>query len=553
MHKLERYKPYKNSSPMATVQLIRNILADNDIFVIESAHKKEPVTGVCSCRIILGDEGLRELNIGSNGKGMDARYALASAYGEFMERLQNGATLWKTLGIPRSVPEAAVVSKEEYHSAITKLMQFAFGPAKDVQNIVSEITEYADDYSVITFMEYPRGEELMFPAALYNRMTGSNGMAAGNTISEAIIQGLSEVFERAALQHLFLTPITPPTINDEYFENTDVLKRLKRLSNKGIKHRILDCSLNQGLPVIGLLIEKSGNFHLHFGADPSPITALERCLTEIFQGRTIEELPLYPPLQETEDRGVLFRNEEKEYTDSTGQVPMWIIDGVPSYRFSDFPHPITISDSDDIAYYIDILTKLGKKLYVRDCSYLGFPAVRIYVPGMTENHCPLPDYCLERRIPEVIRNDLMRLPKLSDKEFESLSSEIRAWIASSFGMANVSEVPSHNFANFGQALPAGTFPGRFWADRLTLAAIYLRGGLIDDGHALLNRYIDESHLSVKEAELLRLRLCSRSLTFVPTEWPQCPDCSKCRARHLCFNESVTGFNDKLTQLLHVPH
>lgn len=93
MEKLKRLKPYKATLPTRTVHCIRQILFENDLFMIEVSQKRESVTGVCSCRIILGDEELRDLNIGSNGKGMDAKYALASAYAEFMERLQCGTTL----------------------------------------------------------------------------------------------------------------------------------------------------------------------------------------------------------------------------------------------------------------------------------------------------------------------------------------------------------------------------------------------------------------------------------------------------------------------------
>ena len=80
MGKLERQKAYKSTDPLTTVNRIRKILYDNGIFLIESVQRREPVTGVCSCRVIFGDDSLRELDIGSNGKGMDARYALASAF-----------------------------------------------------------------------------------------------------------------------------------------------------------------------------------------------------------------------------------------------------------------------------------------------------------------------------------------------------------------------------------------------------------------------------------------------------------------------------------------
>ena len=386
---LKRLKPYKNVSPMETVNRIRQILFDLDVFVIETSQKIEPLTGVCSCRIILGDSGLRGLNIGSNGKGMDARYALASAYAEFMERLQNGATLWKIIGLPQMLPKERMVDKNAYREIALKIFKITYGDG-DYTAIVDRLVEQIQRYNVIEFSEYKTGEKLLFPVDLLNRMTGSNGMAAGNTMLEAIIQGMSEIFERQVIQEVFLHKTTLPTIDDAYFNGTDVLNRLKRLNKKGIKYRILDCSINKGFPVIGFLLEKNGKYHIHFGADPSPITALERCLTETFQGRDIDEIPLYPPLKEDSDEKELFRNEVKQYTDSTGQVPEWLLVG-SERKFEGFIHETTLSDEKDMEYYLQLLSDLGYKLYVCDMGVLGFPAVRLFVPGITENHCPTPE------------------------------------------------------------------------------------------------------------------------------------------------------------------
>ena len=548
MQKLERNKPYKNTSPLVTINRIRQILFDNDIFVIESAQRIEPVTGVCSCRLILGDEGLRELDIGSNGKGMDAKYALASAYAEFVERLQNGATLWKICGIPDSVPGAVEVNREEYEKAARCLLHMAFGESAIDDKMFSRIVGKANN-KVIVFKEYTSKESVCFPAKLYNIMTGSNGMAAGNTVLEATIQGLSEVFERAALQKLFLNQITPPTIDEALFEGTEVLNRLRELKRYGISFRILDCSINQKLPVIGLLLEKKQKYHIHFGADPSPITALERCLTETFQGRLIEELPLYEPLSKDEGLLTLYDNEKKEFTDSTGRVPIWIVDGEPTYSFEGFEHPITISDEDDMNYYMDILNHLGKKLYIWESDILGFPTVRIYVPGMTENHCFDITSCLEKPIPKNISHFMKRLPLLNDAKYEALAQSVKIWLRKDFGINEAEDFPTGEFLGLKFTLPVGTFPGKYWEDRLIVAAIYLRGGISEQGSELLEICIKDGSLSTSNADLLRIRLKSKLLTFTPTEWPECPNCDNCGARQKCFQSEVNGFALKLSALL----
>ena len=86
--KIERLKAYKAADPLSTINHIRGLLADCDLFTLEY-HQSYPVPGVHCCRVSLGDTDVAGLNIGSNGKGLTPRYALASAYGEIMERLQN--------------------------------------------------------------------------------------------------------------------------------------------------------------------------------------------------------------------------------------------------------------------------------------------------------------------------------------------------------------------------------------------------------------------------------------------------------------------------------
>ena len=92
MKTLTRQKRYKALPPMETVNRARRILQDCDLFTVEHQTRFEkPV--LTTFRVWLGDEDMNEMNLGTNGKGMTFQYALASAYGEMMERLQNGLLL----------------------------------------------------------------------------------------------------------------------------------------------------------------------------------------------------------------------------------------------------------------------------------------------------------------------------------------------------------------------------------------------------------------------------------------------------------------------------
>ena len=552
MQILQRIKPYKNVEPTETIKRIRKLLDDNDIFVIENGHRKDPVTNVCSCRIILGDDGLRELNIGSNGKGMTTKYALASAYAEFMERLQNGALLWKVEKKSNLLPDAFFVSRNTLQDNATQLLKLAYGSSKKVKCIAELYARTEQNPLVVCFTEYGTNNSIQLPVGLLNELTGSNGMAAGNTLLEAIIQGLSEIFERAALLDIFLKRHTPPEISEQWYEGTSVLQRLRTLKKYGINYKILDCSLGKRLPVIGLLIEKNNSYHVHFGADPSPITALERCLTETFQGRGLENLPLFLPLHETNDRKELLENTRREFTDSTGQVPSWVIYGESSWNFSGFEHPVSTSDESDIAYYLDILSSLNKKLYVKDTGFLGFPSVRLYVPGLTEKNCPSIDDFQLKRFPEELSALLLQIPTLNDEQYRKLAKGIQDWL-NDYPSANSykTSFDSILLSEIKNTFPAGLFPGRMWDAYLLVSAIYYRGGMGKNGLRWLEMYLDNNNITGKQAEMLKIRLKSNGLTFLITEWPQCPSCDVCHAKKLCYKDEVERFQKQLTNRMNI--
>ena len=79
-------KQYKHNTPEETVNKIRGILSGIDILLLEKHFIN---SNRYSCRVSIGNNGLADLNIGTNGKGRSFEYSLASGYAEFAERLQN--------------------------------------------------------------------------------------------------------------------------------------------------------------------------------------------------------------------------------------------------------------------------------------------------------------------------------------------------------------------------------------------------------------------------------------------------------------------------------
>ena len=173
------------------------------------------------------------------------------------------------------------------------------------------------------------------------------------------------------------------SIPSSYFEGSEVLEKLNNLKNKGYDFKIVDASLGKGYPVIGLVIKSNGKIRSKFGADPSPITALERCLTEIMQGYTnVDDVPMYE-VGEAEKELKEYKNDEKyfwlfqyrvESMVTKGKYPKEVFDSSlkPSYEFKGFEHLETLSDEDDLKYYYDILKHNGKKVYIDRIKKMGF-------------------------------------------------------------------------------------------------------------------------------------------------------------------------------------
>lgn len=419
--KLARLKPYKVSLPYDTVQKIRTILYEHNIFLMEVGRKSK-VSNTYSNRIFVADEGLENLDIGTNGKGMTARYALASAYGEFMERVQNMTIT------PHFVPEGFFYKPEncerdfpEYSAFLDSCdaeSSFLFSPDEKWLDVGETLEEAGDILkNMRVYQKIPEGElwqvltefsyqgrlacvpfysvfedkTVYLPYVLIKVNTGSNGMCAGNSPKEAIIQGLSEIYERYAQQKIMMENLPAPDIDLEYFRGTEIYRKLTEMKRKHFEIQVLDFSCGMNLPVVALkIIEEDGGIAIHPGADPSPITALERCLTESYQGAALQTRfksdTMNPPddPNDAEQVKAFYENLKNSFINGTGAYPSNVQNEEKTPGFKGFAHPTTVSDDDDFQYMLDIAKRCGRNVYIRDNSYLGIPAYYVFIPGMSD-------------------------------------------------------------------------------------------------------------------------------------------------------------------------
>ena len=245
------------------------------------------------------------------------------------------------------------------------------------------------EVALLPYVNITSGEVTKLPQQLIMANGTASGMCAGNTQFEAIVQGLCEILERYILQKLYLENLSFPTIPEDWFIGTEILKKIKKIEQeKDIRFIIKDCSCGMDIPAIGVLIldNKALRYTFHLGVDPSLITALERCITETYQG--YNEIQWHKVEWELQNKiQVEYPKKEMECfkfrKNSSGQLPINIFKNKADFPLSSLDNTWAISDEDDYIKLIAIFKRLGRDVYIRDVSFLGVPAYHIYVPGMS--------------------------------------------------------------------------------------------------------------------------------------------------------------------------
>lgn len=408
-----RKKEYKSCAPEQTIHKIKSIISNKLHLDLIERTFKERNTLFHSCRLVINNEWISALNVGTNGKGMSENYSRASAHGELMERIQNGVLFnFIDFGTKYFAKEYAGTYPYFCNSITQQNVVLPFRYAHDEvysedNTVLKEaIDNYVQSYDNEELYRLSKDKEHYYvpyydvfnktlvnlPIDIIFNNISTSGMCAGNTPEEALVQGFSEMLERFVIRKIYFENITFPKIPHSCFEGTEILKRIMILEEtEGYSISIMDCSCGMGIPAIGVIIRNKENtkYQFHIGVDPSPITALERCLTELFQGRTailFKDFDLSYQTLLLSDIKIKEKEINETFVVSTGHYPISLFYPKPSYSFNGFNESWGNSDKTDLLLMTNLIKNLGYSIYIRDNSFLGFPTYSIYVPGMSELH-----------------------------------------------------------------------------------------------------------------------------------------------------------------------
>jgi len=151
---------------------------------------------------------------------------------------------------------------------------------------------WVDGFSVIS------GKTVKVPVNFVAYIHGSNGMAAGNTIEEAIIQASCEIFERHAQIQIIKPEKTVPTIEADSVDSALIRDMIEFYQGSNVDVVIKDLSFEGLLPGIGVLFinnnlrpDRLEHRMLIAGASFHSDEGLRRCLLEGVQGRETLRAP----------------------------------------------------------------------------------------------------------------------------------------------------------------------------------------------------------------------------------------------------------------------
>ena len=397
---------YKEVTPEETVKKLKGLLEKLGIEVVEKWSNESSV-GTYSLRVCI-----KGTDIGQNGKGMTKEFAMASGYAEFFERMQNGMFRFRmekpTTEIPfvnapdekhLTVKEALNIDetgkiKNSFFENIVKQNgkenSIAEEQAQFIKKILNEKSNLVEkeEYNYLPYYSVKNKDLEYVPDRLFSYLFDTNGMCAGNSKEEALIEGLSEILERYVGVKIFKEKVTLPEIPNTYIEKFPKVKKMVDKLKQSTEYyfRLVDCSFGGKYPVAGLyIIEKNtGKFGFKMGAHPDYGIAMERCFTEAAQGRDIYEYARtclfdFYSGEDSKNRNL----SEFIFSDLTA-VPFQVIGEKSDFEFTEMPDVSELDNKTLLKKLVGIILEEGKDILVRDVSTLGFPAFSIAIPGMSE-------------------------------------------------------------------------------------------------------------------------------------------------------------------------
>ncbi len=338
-------------------------------------------------------------HIYSNGKGTLSGASKASALGEYIERLQTNNCF-----IDFHLPNRAYYPDQKVFEFggeyLSPSLYTIYNPSNELSNedLVDFNSDYTDKIVALPFQSFFANEQVYIPLNILSNLYVSNGLASGNTPDEAKVQALSEIFERYAKMEIIKNGYALPKYPEAIIATFPKLHAdLIELRKAGFIVEVLDASLGGKFPVtaISLINPRNGTLFVSFGAHPMLEVSLERTMSELMQGRGVENLDAFEmPTFDMSIVGDTF-NLEAHFIDSNGKIGFGFLNASKMFEYAPWKYKDEGSAAE-YAFLCNIVKSMGKEIYLREYTYLDFYSCHMIVPSVSEVY-PIDDMVYQNR------------------------------------------------------------------------------------------------------------------------------------------------------------
>jgi len=370
-----------------TIDIVKKIFEKCGIH-LEESNILNPVDGIWS--VHLKDKDSRFY---TNGKGSSKINAIASAYCEFLERFGSSFFFNDFYLGDNEVSSEFIYAKDEVivkksEDFKKKILNNDLLELYDTDNnldfesfVDSSFCNNSDDIICLPFKIFGSSEITLFPSELLKNIFASNGLSAGNSEKETLIQGISECIERGVKNHIIREGLSLPNISKEFLGELGFMEIIQSIESFGYQIQVKDASLGGRFPVICVLLidSNNGNILSSFGAHPNVKVGIERTLTELLQGRKLETLSDFSKISYNLDEVADEANIEAHFINSTGALHINLL------KMSNNNFTLWENNSlDDLEFLKDLLKNEGYTIYYRTQEIDGMWVSQTLIPMLSE-------------------------------------------------------------------------------------------------------------------------------------------------------------------------
>jgi len=575
----KRYNNYKADFPANTIKIIesgfKRLGIDIEYIPIEDLSKHNFHTGIAK---------INGLSIIANGKGINKELAMASAYGELVERFSARFyfrfSFFKNIIDDVSLEWANIYKNNRFYFNYEDLRGYECALSREIRYKIS-VTDFLRRYCLDEEKTHILLEKdfsyhwvdayslidrayLKVPVKFIDVISGSNGLASGNTLEEAIVQATCEIFERYCLKYVIKTKKEIPTVDINSIKNEKILKMISFFNSLNIDIIIKDFSLNNRFPVIRVLfinenlLNESNHIkrdlyyrRLRVASHFNLEEALIRCFMEELQGYTLNEYIDHSKLDIIWKHWVVKMGKHYSKKIDTYKYLLTRYDYFGDLSYLEkkpsachFNELINIK-TDDFLRDIELIERICKReqwdLLILNLTHpvINFPVVRIIVPSISD---VLDYYFEESRISDLLDDEklfnkiyidgIYRFVK--NKSWLKDIKEIRGFIGCiETHLTNYPHVYYIHLSNYG-------LKNVFLFEALTLASLAIRNYRSAENYIMLIKDLAGERRSYDLAKTLTRAVYFNEFNFDYPFFSYC-SCDNCKSSIRKIDELLKSF------------